>query len=398
MFIALIYFVPAFFLWPLRYLFKDREEPSLVVMSLTGDQIFRNSTPLEVVKFFREERFKGDYDSRKIIIECRDYRVFLRKCHKNFVIDVPFYLLTHFLPLRNVLKSVTKNCHELLPRSAQLEFSEIKKQIIDKSIWESYISQRRDELFLATTLSTMINLYPPFTLQKHDLITKIMFWYSTNIKPISFQGNTATNPEYLNHLETHFDRHLVWDLSHKEFLIKFNMNDVRIRGSILFQPQLVDRMSKKSNQILFFDITPLEDAEGFYNEKMSLDTVNSLVNVIGTIKEKYDIVIELLVKPKRKYSSIFSKAYTSRIKMLEHHNYIKLLDPNSNLYKEISKAEIIVCPPFTSPAIIARELNVPVCFFTKASNDWNLPKIENGFEVIRTEQTLMNFVINNLKA
>lgn len=367
-------------------------------MSLTGDQIFRNSTPLEVVKFFREERFKGDYDSRKIIIECRDYRVFLRKCHKNFVIDAPFYLLTHFLPLRNVLKSVIKNCHELLGRSTQLEFSEIKKKIFDKSIWESYISQRRDELFLATTLSTMINLSLPFTLQKHDLITKIMFWYSTNIKPISFQGNMATTPEYLNNLETHVDRHLVWDLSHKKFLNQFNMNDVRIRGSMLFGPQLVDRMSKKSNRILFFDVTPMEDAEGFYNEKMSLDTVNSLVNVIGTIKEKHDIVIELLVKPKRKHSSIFSKTYISRLKMLEHQNYIKLLDPYLNLYKEISKAEIIVCTPFTSPAIIARELNVPVCFFTKASDDWNLPKIDNGFEVIRTEQTLMNFVINNLKA
>ena len=153
---------------------------------------------------------------------------------------------------------------------------------------------------------------------------------------------------------------------------------------------------KKSNQILFFDITPLEDAEGFYNEKMSLDTVNSLVNVIGTIKEKHDIAIELLVKPKRKYSSISSKAYISRLKMLERQNNIKLLDPNSNLYKEISEVELVVCTPFTSPAIIARELNIPVCFFTKASDDWNIPEKENGFEVIRTEQALVNFFINNL--
>ena len=397
-FCTLIYFFIVFSICPLLYLLKNREEPSLVVLSLTKDQIFKNSTPLEVVKFFREERFRDDYDSRTIIIECRSYRIFLKKCHKNYVLDVPFYLLTHFLPFRSVLQNILKNSRHLLDGAEPLKISKIKKQLIDKSIWESYISQRRDQLFLATTLSTMINPTLPFTLQRHQLITRIMFWYSTNIKPIEMFGSNGATPEHFHNLGVYFDRHLVWDTSHSDFISKFKTKDIRIRGSMLFQPRLIDWELRKLTRILFFDITPLEETKGFYSESMSLCTLNSLVKVIEVVKEKEVINVEILVKPKRKYTSIFSKKYISRLKNLEKQDVITLLNPNSNLYEEISKAKIVICTPFTSPAIIARELNVPACFFTRSSDDWNIPKIENNFEVIRTEQSLMDFIINNLKA
>ncbi len=391
----LLYLFILFSIWPILLIFKNREEPSLIVLSLTTDQIFKNSTPVDVLKFFREERFREDYVSSELIIECRSFRVFLTKCHKNFVLDVPFYLLTHFLPLKKSVKEIIRNTPELLKETSPLGISKIKRLLIDKSIWESYISGRNSELFLATTLSTMINPTLPFTLEKHPLVTRIMFWYSTNIKPINTYRESIATPEYFFNLGAHFDRHIIWDTSQFEFMSKFNAKDMRIRGSMLFQPRILDLETKKSTRVLFFDITPVKETTGFYSETMSLDTLNSLVNVIEIVNKTGQVRLDVAVKPKRKYSSIFSKNYISRLKSLERQGKLVILSANSNLYEEISKARVVVCTPFTSPAFIARELNKPACFFTRASDDWELPKQENGFDVFRTETALIDFILKN---
>jgi polysaccharide biosynthesis PFTS motif protein len=109
------------------------------------------------------------------------------------------------------------------------------------------------------------------------------------------------------------------------------------------------------------------------------------------------------LKPKRKYARKLrgglspSSEYTELIGKLQRLNSIEVLNPDVDLYQLVRNASLVIGIPFTSPVILAKEMNVP-CFFyvPESAKDWMIGHNQDGVAVIHGRSQLKVF-IQNLK-
>jgi polysaccharide biosynthesis PFTS motif protein len=128
---------------------------------------------------------------------------------------------------------------------------------------------------------------------------------------------------------------------------------------------------------------------GIYSPQNAKLTLQNLVTIKSEFEHKENIKIELLVKPKRRYLNNHSAEYLNMLKNYSDNHEVTLLSPQSNLYEIIQGSSLILCYPFTSPALIAKELGIPVKFIFY-SKDWvNLPEQMQGIALITNEADLL---------
>jgi polysaccharide biosynthesis PFTS motif protein len=102
--------------------------------------------------------------------------------------------------------------------------------------------------------------------------------------------------------------------------------------------------------------------------------------------------IQVFLKPKRKYDSNHNQDYVKQIsdwdrKLRNFH----ILAFDADLYETISSAKLVVAIPFTSAALIAKELEIPVFYFSP-DHEISLPSDFNGIPVVRDRDNLPNLL------
>ena len=115
-----------------------------------------------------------------------------------------------------------------------------------------------------------------------------MIWYSTNSDLIYRNHKSSFKIENNYLCLDQIDRHLVWDRAAKIKLSKMTEKNIYVCGSLLFYPYKKS-FKQKSNEvfnILYFDITPLEDAnmDDFLNPDQAEMSVQEILNVITKIR------------------------------------------------------------------------------------------------------------------
>jgi polysaccharide biosynthesis PFTS motif protein len=229
-----------------------------------------------------------------------------------------------------------------------------------------------------------------------------MIWYSTNSDLIYKKKSIVFNI-HRNYLALdRIDRHLVWDNCAKTNLAKLTTKKIYICGSLLFYPRVKpNRMQDdKSFRVLLFDVTPQEDTsnDDFPNPNQAMNTIREIVKVIEDLKLESNKVMKLFIKPKRTYQKYHSSEYVQYIRVLHKQRKLKLLNHTENLYKVINSADLVICFPWTSPAVIARELGVESVYYVSDSNkEWKLEHTRN-IKLIRNEIALKRFVRKCLSA
>ena len=71
---------------------------------------------------------------------------------------------------------------------------------------------------------------------------------------------------------------------------------------------------------------------------------------------------------------------------------ITRLSASANLYQTISKSDLVLAIPFTSPALIARELEVNSLFVSIGIDGWDVPASSNGIPVIFEFDELLSYL------
>ena len=99
------------------------------------------------------------------------------------------------------------------------------------------------------------------------------------------------------------------------------------------------------------------------------------------------IVIKL--KPKREYSSGDSLTYQDFLK--SQNSNIHVLRWDTSIVNEILKSDLVICIPFSSPALISKYLGVPTFFYTP-SLEFNLEEKHEGISVIEGIEELQLFL------
>ena len=102
--------------------------------------------------------------------------------------------------------------------------------------------------------------------------------------------------------------------------------------------------------------------------------------------------VQVRIKPKRAYSQMHSKKYITKIMEHSRQHQIEILSPNANLYEIISQSDLVIATPWTSPAVLAKELATNSVFFTIRAAEWDLPAEYEGIRVINSCGELTEYV------
>jgi polysaccharide biosynthesis PFTS motif protein len=107
------------------------------------------------------------------------------------------------------------------------------------------------------------------------------------------------------------------------------------------------------------------------------------------INSKYPSAL-LRLKPKREYSREDSLSYQDFLATQSPE--LEFLAWDSNIVDEILKSDLVICIPYSSPALISRYLKVPTVFYSP-SLDFNLDKTHEGISVIQGLNELRLFLM-----
>lgn len=380
---------------------RKKSMPNVLVFSIPSNA----TTNTELYNFFSEKRISKHLLSDNInILVNKKFSVFDRHNHRNVrnTRYIPFYILRNNLSIKKNLhmqKAAIKNLFELLKvRNCDPLHLCFRELIFELDLYKC-VDLSLETTFVYTQSNLRILSPISYMLENTFKTRNIMIWYSTNseliykkkIKPFMIQNN------YLS--LDRIDRHLVWDEHAKSSLKKMTDKPIYSCGSLLFYPKPVTRIRKTPGiyKILIFDITPSESVteEDFLSPIRAVNTIRDIVNVTDSLKSYLNIPIEISIKPKRKYSKFHSNMYLKYLNNLVSREKIVLLNHSLNLYEVISDADLVICFPWTSPALIAREYGVKATYYVSdVKKEWNL-KQNRDITCIRSEQDLEVFIRKN---
>jgi hypothetical protein len=240
---------------------------------------------------------------------------------------------------------------------------------------------------LITTQSQMLVL--PLVFYHEASSNRIMFWYSDNSTQIqNLESENQMPPDYSYLIQNRITTHYVWTTSWANLLKTFSHAKILVVGPILFK-LLQESQSKLQFQprsiksILVFDITPKKSAShnSFY---FSNNMREFLMDLVETVHDLAPSAL-LMLKPKREYSDADDLTYIRLVKSLNAR--IKILAPTQDLVALIGDSDLVICVPFTSPALLAKTMGKQV-FYYSPSLQFNLPLEYEGIQVISGKKSL----------
>jgi len=245
-------------------------------------------------------------------------------------------------------------------------------------------------------------LYQPTTVHlRGNHVKAYMLWYSDN-SASKYKDHLLSKSDFSAYGLAPVDCHYVWTKEFSSFLSQFTKALVRDVGSILFyESENFDRLDNgilsithKSTDVLVFDVVPFEEPNNhdYYTKSRAF----AFLLGIQHLREEYQrlgsvVQPKFAIKHKRKLQPSHSKEYSVLVNSLirPQGNWEKIPE-DSNIYSLIKSARLIVAPPFTSPALVAKELGVPSCFLDLGDNPTDFDNY-CGLPVFRTYENFSLF-------
>ena len=162
-------------------------------------------------------------------------------------------------------------------------------------------------------------------------------------------------------------RYLVWDKYQADFVkraVGENAN-VTVVGTIWFQSGANELPSLEKTGIGVFDVTPhrvsryvtLGNDNEFYTPKVA----NTFLNDISEEIRKLELL--MLWKRKRKIGNLAHPHYRHLTDKLSKCNHVIMIEPDTSVIRMIESCNAIISMPFTSTALIAREMGKPSIYY-----------------------------------
>ena len=245
---------------------------------------------------------------------------------------------------------------------------------------------------LLTTQTYLLN--PPIAFRSDVDWPKIMYWYSDNGRQILGKESSKVDYSYLTIAE--IGTHFVWTNSWASILAAQNNHaEVVAIGPIIFSNLDASKADfsqnrEKSGKILIFDVTPkkIADNQSIYSEEIMQDFIKDIIQAC----EESQVGSSLNLKPKRNYSRHDSKSYIDYLSDVG--NKLTTLQWDCDLQYAIESSNLVICIPFTSPALISKFLGVP-CIFYSPLNGFVFEKHYEGIPVIQGKNDLVAWLLEN---
>jgi len=312
--------------------------------------------------------------------------LFLRLCSLQDVIHL----------LRQVQEHRIVNARAPRPRFVDylLEFEE---RMINECV--SIVLRDPGSRLQLVTTQTFIAKRPTYLQTQKERCERYMIWYSTNSVPILKKGEISQIylPKELKNL---YDHHLVWDQYQAEELESQGISNVDVKGAMVFVPRTsgVSRRSQRVKTVTIFDVTPVQPSIGYYTREMCEGNLKLMIVACEEASFQLARQISIVLKPKRSYSNRTDGDYITLIKSFRKIGRVEVVRPETNLYRLVAESNAVISVPFTSPAILAREVGVPSAFACTESKEWMIPNEHHGLPVIRSQRALADWLMEHLEA
>jgi len=376
---------------------KRSKIPTSIVYTLTPEQVYFNSSPDQVLRVLKEERFASRANFQEPLIQVRSLKTLLIP-HPNFTFDATIHILLKVLARRaylSLFRSINKEI-SIVDNDSNLKLKSFKELLLDPIIYATLFSRDANSIDLITTQSSFFKV--PSAFKVITAPKRIMVWYSTNSKPIFALGDVQRKSINVGAFNEFVDEHWVWNKQEVIFLESREVSNVIAVGPVIFQDKLMDERDSNKFVITYFDVTPYQGSGEFYSELNTTLVLNNILRLIDFLEAKYPNLVIVRIKPKRKYSRYHSKDYISVVNTASKQMKIKCLSPSSNLYQTISQSDLVLAIPFTSPALLGRELGVNSYFVSTGIDGWDVPTSSDGIPVIFQFEELLNLVEKEIQS
>jgi polysaccharide biosynthesis PFTS motif protein len=367
-----------------------------LIYSLTRDQIYvlsekRNVN--ELINFLKSKPF--DFNSPDIfVIESRSILI---KNYKNsraiVVFDIPILLFIQYLEARQRRRIVLQLFVEIKRKNSFIQF---KQEVFDKLVYQNCLLKGL-RVNLVTTQSHLNKLPAIFKIKIGSQIKTSMLWYSVNSIPIRSRVSEKFNypRSWIENL-SNIDMNYVWTEPDPLDILSLTGAKFKVVGSIMFyKPSHITQAQLYDFKILILDVTPFSNLpkDSIYNYEYAIEFLRDVI-VAGEYLRGKSLQVELVLKPKRSYSTKHHLLYRNYIESLEKSGIIKCLPFSSDIYKATSESKIVISPPYSSGALIAKEMNVKACYYVSSvsAKKFDLPAVMHGTPVLKGLNELIRFV------
>jgi polysaccharide biosynthesis PFTS motif protein len=183
-----------------------------------------------------------------------------------------------------------------------------------------------------------------------------------------------------------WSRYLVWDKYQADFVYR-EVGDsaiVSIVGPVWFcdcnkQVDETDRLS-----IAVFDVQPHRDSRfqmlGSPHDYYRPATAKQFLSDINLIASKWDA--KILLKRKRDIGKLLHPEYKTLVSEISESDNFKLIDTCISAIKVIEKCDVIISMPFTSTAILGKEMSKPSIYYDSTGMFHKDDRCGHGIEII----------------
>ena len=196
--------------------------------------------------------------------------------------------------------------------------------------------------------------------------SKIFFYfYSTNCE--SFKTTQEDPPILYGWKATTWPNYLVWDKWQADFVKKFAGSNSEIYqvGPIWFSSSVTRKIPELENTIAIFDVQPIRDSMyktlGVINEYYTPAIANLFLSDISYVLTNADL--EMVLKRKRNIGNLLHRSYQKNIDILKSNKNLIEIDCDIAASEIINRCLAVISMPFTSTALIARELGKPSVYY-----------------------------------
>lgn len=207
---------------------------------------------------------------------------------------------------------------------------------------------------------------PLWTYEAEKAGSKIIFYfYSTNCENFKTSKSDSSIPYGWKAMS--WPNYLVWDNWQADFVRRSVGNDcnISIVGSIWFQDEAVKMVRLSDTGVAVFDVTPHRKSRyislGMKTEFYTSDVANAFLQQVSNAILQQKIFMNW--KKKRNVGRIAHPFYRKMTDQLANANHVRLVDPDISAVLVIEKSTAVISMPYTSTALIAREMGKPSVYF-----------------------------------
>jgi polysaccharide biosynthesis PFTS motif protein len=221
-----------------------------------------------------------------------------------------------------------------------------------------------------------------------------MYFYSTNCEPFKLKGGYS--PMHYGYRAMNWPRYLVWDNYQADFVRRATecRSQLDIVGPIWFQGASKKIDVSGEFAVAVFDVTPYRTVRyctlGLDSEYYTASVLTSFLEDIESVVRRYQGVV--VWKQKRNVGRSAHPYYRHLLKRVEANAGILMIDTEVSAISVIRVCDVSISLPFTSTALIARDLGKPSIYYDPIGFIMKDDRAAHGIPVISGRDALESWV------